>query len=324
MHQLLQSLDQLSRAYGLGRRTSIAKTLSGGHTHRVYRWQTETGSYIGKALNLKTVVGGIEALVTREAVASHWQQQALPVLPALKCDEQPYHQLGQTFWQVFPYIHPHHQPPAPERNAMVGTLLARMHNLSDTLSLSAGASLAAETAWNEKPLSWLTSPELAQTQTVKFWQQHAQLLAPLLEDSSPANSNQVISHGDFRPENVLWSADQQPILIDFERVGWHHPAVELWGAVLNWNQPQPSAWSPAAAQALVRAYQEAAQHPVSLEAHHLNQLLHYWMAWVCQTMTRCVTEESVSRQDLDKSCSQSLAFIGTILGDQLDFNILQT
>lgn len=53
--------------------------------------------------------------------------------------------------------------------------------------------------------------------------------------SQKVQADQVISHRDLDCKNILWDADQNPIVIDWESVGWVNPMSELMETALYWS-----------------------------------------------------------------------------------------
>ena len=125
----------------------------------------------------------------------------------------------------------------------MGEVLAQMHQVS--LS-RAGIDLAAlNNAFYDPHFSaerWKSLIDQALEKQIDKADQFARYLPLIIEVSESAEqalallkSQQVLTHRDMSPNNVVWENGRLPIIIDWELVGLLHPTVDLIGMAFDWS-----------------------------------------------------------------------------------------
>ncbi|BES63763.1 aminoglycoside phosphotransferase family protein [Gottschalkiaceae bacterium SANA] len=230
----LQSLfDQLI----LGKIVSQPERVYGGLLHKMLRVETEQGMYAVKQLNptIMKRTHVVEHLVYSELVARAAVQNGIPGITAIG-ESELVHQIGDAYFMIFPWSQA--QTISAERVGVehcvkVGKILADLHQLSSRFPLS-----VQEPQRDMEKIEWdsfLTDDEECRNlfesylPQLKIWDEKAYLV------SQKVQADQVISHRDLDCKNILWDADQNPIVIDWESVGWVNPMSELMEIALYWS-----------------------------------------------------------------------------------------
>ena len=213
--------------------------VTGGLMHKMYRVNTDNGTYAVKVLNpeiMKRPVA-LHNTINSEKIAACFQA-IIPVVSALEIDEKQIHELGGSYYMVFDWVEGTSIfPPkiTTENCSAIGDVLGKIH--STNLSIEGVSPEEGETkmfAWDKYGESlqgyetegWASRLKKA-LPDVKAWNQAACDVREIL------TKTMVISHRDLDPKNVLWNGNT-PWIIDWEAAGYVNPYQELLEVVNYW------------------------------------------------------------------------------------------
>lgn len=209
-------IEQLCARLNLGKPRDGLSSIAGGFHHRVWRLETESGTFVVKQLAPDTDLTD-EAVIRRynvtESIASKFAECGLSTVSAL-CQDGNYLQvIDAEAYLVFPWtdavalddgeVSTHHA-------LAVAKLLAKMH--------SADIEVAGVEAELGEP-----SRENDVDEMVSIAVKEGLKIAPLLSEQRPLlmriarqyhkalpllERRQIISHGDLDQKNVLWDSDE--------------------------------------------------------------------------------------------------------------------
>lgn len=121
----------------------------------------------------------------------------------------------------------------------------------------------------------------------------------------------MVSYADLDQKNVLWNADDKPILIDWESARKVNPTYEIVNASLDWNGITTDRFNEKRFIAMICAYKTAGGiiDKRVLEAAFYG-VLGNWFNWMAYNIKRaCVIEESAKKQVGIREVNQVLATI---------------
>ncbi len=312
IHQLCERLD-------LGTPRGRLAEVSGGFHHRMWRLNTQRGSFAIKQLADDMDMqdsATVERINATEITAREFAAQGVPALYSLASGRQHLHVLDGVGYLVYPWT----DATACGKNSIdksqaitVAGLLARIHRsdihvpeLQDLPSLP----LTAQRV--------IGLVQLARQRNVR----ESQLLEDRLEDlltaaelQAPAMSllaqNQVISHGDLDHKNVLWDKAGTPLIIDWESARRLNPTYELLLEALDWGGITAS-FETAPFVTFIEAYIDAGGRIVSGQVAAVGDAIQAtWVEWLLFNVGRAVgvhdaRQRAVGLDQVDLSVSTLL------------------
>ena len=285
--------SQLCRLYAIGALVSPPEQVAGGLLHRMYRLRTAHGEYAVKVLhpNLVQEPDARERYRLSERIAAAVAAAHLPAVAALETAGDTIHDLGQATVMVYPWVDGQALSSAsagPDRARQIGGILGRIHALrlhfaalqppplrcySDAdWTLLVDEAHRKQTAWAQELRSAL--PEIA------AWSRLS------VEARQALQGTWVVSHSDLHQQNVLWSDEQTPWLIDWEAAGLEQPTKEALVAALEWSGLVAGAPDLAAFRAFLEAYRREAPLSSREAKHGLHACFGNWLGWLQFNMRR--------------------------------------
>jgi thiamine kinase-like enzyme len=297
-------VEYLCNRLGLGIPQGQLSRVSGGLQHRMWRLDTDSGTYAIKQLSSGS---SLDELETRqhynatEAVAEAFANQGIPAVFARRYDGDYLQVIEGAGYLAHPWREATALPVerVSEHHALrVARILARMH------SLELGFPQLKKHEFDEQSADNIVQlVELAQAFHTKLADTLQRGLPTFLEivDGQAAateilDRHLVISHGDLDQKNVLWDAGDDPWLIDWESARMLNPTYEILLEALNWS----GAWSmfdPGLFGNIILAYRQAGgviEGEAVTAAYHC--ILGDWVYWLMYNVGRCLDLEDADRR----------------------------
>jgi thiamine kinase-like enzyme len=276
----------------------------GGFHHKMWRLETDRGSYAIKQLSTDTDINDADTLShynTSEAIAEAFASRGVPAIFALKRDA--------TYLQVIDglgyLVHPWSDAVAlqaseiSENHALeVARILARMHTMDLVFPDLKQHEFDVH---SEENIGLLV--EFAQGFHVQCSATLKRGLPTFLEIARaqrPAiavlENHLVISHGDLDQKNVLWDAGGKPALIDWESARKLNPTHEILLEALNWSGIG-SRFNPDLFGKIISAYKVAGgviEHDSVTASYHC--ILSDWVNWLMYNVGRCFDPEDADQR----------------------------
>ncbi len=224
-----QQFEKLCRAYNLGNIIEEPKQLTGGLMHRMFKVQTNQGTYCIKVLNPEVMARptALDNMIRSEEIAFA-MKDLVPLVAAKRYNGIAVLEHEQQYYMVFDFIEGAsiYAPALSAKHCEVmGNLLGIIHNADVKVpGIEAEGADAPIFDWEyyaQKAcgLEWTEDYEKALPKLTQWNKQAAEAAQTLAQ-------HQVISHRDLDPKNVMWHNDQ-PTLIDWEAAGYINPYQEL-------------------------------------------------------------------------------------------------
>ena len=238
-HVHIQKLCAMMR---IGELIDAPEAVSGGFLHRMYSITTSQGKYAIKALNPQIMQrpDAMQNFIRSERIAERAANH-VPALPALQSDGVWMHEIDDQFYLVFPWVDGKCLKPSEVEDVhrgQIGSILADIHSMDFSgLGLSHEVSHSALIDWDdyaqkgqENHALW-ANQLLPMRDSLYAWNALAHQAEQFLA------VDQVISHRDLDPKNVMWHLDK-PILIDWESAGSINPMQDLVETALYWSEDE--------------------------------------------------------------------------------------
>lgn len=236
-------LQQLCQRLALGSPGAKPRQVHGGFHHRMWRVETERGTWAIKQLAPDTDLAD-PTIVTHfnrgEHAAALFSKAGIGSIHALDCEGAYLQLLDDDAYLVFPWTEYHALEGAAvsrEHALAVARLLARMHRCDLQLE---GAQFDDSPPVSEgKLLDMVALAAERQVEIAPALLEHLptlQKIARLHKAAAPLLARRtVLSHGDLDQKNVLWDGAGQPLLIDWESARLINPTFEAVLEALDWS-----------------------------------------------------------------------------------------
>ncbi len=294
--------------FQLGEVLLPVQLLEGGYSHKLWRLTTNQGCYVIKQLALPN-----EPLLRQfrqaEIIASHFQQAGIASITALAIQDEPLFSFADQTALVYPW-----QAGAILTDTTISTshaitiaqLLAKIHSLTLPLgpALDRLKTPLSDSQWSKIRADWESSFNNIELPflwaELSTWRERYQTAWQQLEP------RRVLSHGDIYQPNVIWTMSEQPVLIDWENAGWHHPGVELLGVIYNWSgiTGVTNDWN--LATRMWQTYQQFSSEPISLNQTIIDASLGSWLDWLAIVLQRIIDCQQHDLSNLSQQLLQTV------------------
>ena len=312
-----EEINNIMESLGLGAVVSDPIQVTGGLLHKMYRVNSDKGTYAVKVLNpeiMKRPVA-LQNTVNSEKIATGFRA-IIPVVSALEIDEKQIHELGGSYYMVFDWVEGASVfPPmiTPENCSAIGDVLGKIHstNLSiEGVSPEEGGAIMF--AWDKYGESlrgyetegWASCLKNA-LPDVKVWNQAA------CDAREVLTKTMVISHRDLDPKNVLWNG-YTPWIIDWEAAGYVNPYQELLEVVNYWADNGKGDLLKEHFDALLDAYTQYVKlENVDWDAVFAGSYMGM-LGWLEYNVKRALAPEAETADDIQLGKEQVLGTIGAL------------
>ncbi|HFL2714588.1 TPA: aminoglycoside phosphotransferase family protein [Legionella pneumophila] len=231
-----QVFQDLLNKIDLGRLIEKPYSFNGGALHKVYKLKTDKGIYAVKQLNSYVAAkpNFKKSYELSELIAYEFAKINIPAVHALSFNNEFVITIHSEYFILYPYVD--------------GSIIKDIHlsiNQIDSISSIYSAMHSAnlqisgvDTAHYDyfEDDYWIQLITQTQdTELIKLipeilrWNQMYYAYIPDLR------REEVISHRDMHIQNVLWTEDKQPHIIDWECAGLMNPMMEVIGYGLEWS-----------------------------------------------------------------------------------------
>lgn len=233
--------------------------LNGGFMHKMYRIDTEQGTYAVKLLNPFVMQRETAAAnyAQAEQIESLLEQQNIPILPALHFDGRKMQKIDEQYFYIFDYFwgKPLKSNEITEYHCEeMGKVLAKIHNI-DKKTGSEG--------FCEISVNWEFYLAEMKKVDMRLYELLVKTFSIISDSQNKGNqarkklpSTVSICHNDMDCKNVLWNGKDYRI-IDLECLSYSNPFVELFELALCWSGYEDCRIDFRRFQTFLRGYQNA-------------------------------------------------------------------
>ncbi|MBO4325615.1 MAG: aminoglycoside phosphotransferase family protein [Lachnospiraceae bacterium] len=297
------TIERLLKQCGLGDLAGDITPVSGGLMHRMYKVQTEQGTYAVKHLN-PTIMKRSQAMdnyKTAEALEAVLEANRLPVVPAMTFAGKKMQELDGDYF----YIYRWQQGSITDWNNITaeqcrkaGEILGRIHAIDSSLAepeapeifetdFTEYAQLAAE---KESPVAEVISDNLELLRNAKRKLNNARRSLPSL---------QCICDDDMDPKNVMWY-EGNPYVIDLECLSYGNPVASCMDLSLQWAGIVNGKYSRDCLIAFHKGYRSAFDNGFR-DYDQLFGIAYTWLEWLEYNVRRALGLEGNGEEALGES-----------------------
>ncbi len=231
-------LMKIAEAYNFGEIKSNPKQITGGRLHQLWKIDTEHTSYAVKKLNPNLIVqkGGFENFRMTESIATAFCDNEIPVNLALNYQGDPLFEINNSVYMIFKWIEGNslsRQKLTLQQTYQIGLLLGKLHAADLNLTGKEPDNFYfSESHWCQL-IKCVAKKNFPQLQKLQQLLPHInEMNKKSLDANEKLKHHCVISHRDIDYENIIWNANNSPVVIDWELAGLINPLVELLGTAL--------------------------------------------------------------------------------------------
>lgn len=257
----MKKIYELCENYNLGCLKEEPETVTGGLLHKMYHVSTDKGEYAIKALN-PNIMKRTEALqhTINSEIVSNALADVIPLVAA-KCFEGKHIiEFDGSFYVIFDWLDGKSVfvPNISEYHCeQVGRILGKIH-AADIKVAGMEKSRDCRIVYD-----WNMLLEKARQSNTKCFSVLEENIADIIRWDEHVVSalqqlseNQVISHRDLDPKNIMWKNDK-PYIIDWEAAGYVNPFQELIEVLNYWIPDETGKYNKAKFDVLIQAYTES-------------------------------------------------------------------
>lgn len=217
------------------------REISGGLLHKMYKIETDKGTYAVKRLN-EEIISRPEAhnnYILSEKFASYSKGNMISAVCAKNKNDLPWTIIDNRYYMVFDWIEAHSLNQNEIENnhlLIISELLSRLHQLNyqsdlvnrefKTIDFKDFEQIINDVS--DDVFAWGISKHQL-IENIKKW------INLYNESMCELSHNQIISHRDLDSKNVLWK-EGKPYIIDWESAGYINPTIELIDVATNWSR----------------------------------------------------------------------------------------
>ena len=305
----MDKIEKLCKIYGLGNLNKEPEMVTGGLMHKMYHVSTDQGEYAIKLLN-PNIMKRTEALknTVNSEIVSNALINVVPLVAAKCFVGKHIIELDGSFYVIFDWLDGNSIfiPNISEYHCeQIGRILGKIHAVNIKIdSIEKPHNIRNEYDWNmllEKAQQCNTECYLVLRESlvdVMRWDNH--VVSGLYEVSQ----NQVISHRDLDPKNVMWK-NEVPYIIDWEAAGYVNPFQELIEVLNYWISDETGKYNKEKFDAMIQAYTESINiSNVSWDAV-LNCSFDGMLGWLEYSVKRALGMEGTDNRDQQEGIQQT-------------------
>lgn len=315
----MESLVEISKYFNLGETKPEVTQVTGGLMHKMWRVQTDIGTFAIKELNPEVISRpkAKQDYLDSEIIVKKMKNNGIPSIPALTINNNPLFENDKGTFMVFPWVEGKALIGEPSLNQVfkVGEILGKIHSLK--LTDNNQTSTYEETTsvdWSglitqaEKGhLEWFESATDMKEKLITIASSHPEIMNDL-------NKRQVISHKDMDKKNILWQEDGSPVVIDWESAGAINPGVDLIGTTLDWCGLHEGKVNKSLIENFLKGYSSAGGTFTEDPKIILQAIAGNWLEWLAYNMKRSIPENGFP-EDEQKIGINEVSKVLTILNN---------
>jgi thiamine kinase-like enzyme len=244
--------------YNLGNLLRPPIMVTGGLMHKMFRVITEIGEYAVKVLNpdIMKREQALRNMISSEQISNKFKSE-ISLIAAKEILGQHVIAFNSYYLMVFDWIDARSLFGAEIKEfhcKEIGKALGKMHSLSIEIhGKSKNVSIREMFSWED----YLHEAKLQQTEWFSIYKDNIEKIikwdVEVINGLLELSNNQVISHRDLDPKNVMWK-NNELYIIDWEAAGYVNPFQELVEVLNYWTVDVNGKYDKAKFDALLSEY----------------------------------------------------------------------
>lgn len=234
------NIEEFCKKYNFGKVYNISK-LSGGLMHKMFKVETEKGTYCIKVLNPEVMNRdtAYNNFVVSERISNLAKDNNIPVSNALNINNNFINKHNDNYYMIFDYVEGKvlkDNEITTEHCKKIGNILAHIH-LLDYTKLNIESDIKKRNTlydWESYIKNFNFNTMIYKDLYLANYKKYNSLLKRCNERYNSSNKNLSICHNDMDTKNVMWNNDE-PIIIDWECASISNPERELLEEALCWS-----------------------------------------------------------------------------------------
>ena len=269
-------LEMTIKKLKLGTALIHFEPLLGGAIHKMWKVETEHGHFAIKEINdhITEKPTFLESYEISEQISDLLHQNGIPSVSALKINNHYLHEISSKWFIVYPFVIGKITDIDQLKRSQIekiGNIFAQIHALKLNLK---GVDTAYYDLCDNK--HWTNLINLAQISELNT------LLPKILSWNDQyknsiefLNQNLVITHRDLHHLNVLWDAQSQPHVIDWESAGLMNPLLEIIGYGFEWGDIISGSFQADITKTVLESYREKSNTKINQ-----SDIRHAFYGWI--------------------------------------------
>ncbi len=282
-------MHDVAEAFDLGEPTGRMVELAGGRAHRIWKLDTDRGSFVVKRLNPDLVgrpgvLGVINDKIRLELAA--FEDGVVMAEPIRRPDGAILVELTSADEPKIVRVHRCVNGRRPTWSAATEHMCSR---IGRALAVShRHASVRDPDLPSPPPVrpqdAWVALAERGAAGG-RPWADELAAVLPVIEQArdiivaAVTDVKLVRGHGEIDQRNVLLADEDEPVILDWDGVLFMDPTAELVTAAMHWSGVNVGEPDPSSMTALISGYHAAGGRLESLERRHFGMWLAYELGW---------------------------------------------
>lgn len=319
--------------YGLGELKGDITTVSGGLMHKMFKVQTNKGTYAVKCLNPEIMKrpGAFDNYKRAEALESILEDNGIPIVPALTFDGQKMLREDDRYFYIFNWQEGHITDPdniTKEQCYKAGEILGRIHAIQGDIEVHSSTSEHGELHPVVHDNNESSAPELSnidfhayienarkqESNISKVIEENLELLKyaqnQLNEARKKLPTMKAISNDDMDPKNIMWH-NGEPFVIDLECLDYSNPISSCLDLSLQWAGTVNEKFNSDNLEAFYKGYLSAYDNGFR-SYDELYGIAYTWLEWLEYNLKRAIGIEGTTDEDINLGASETINTISRI------------
>ena len=328
-----KAIKSLFAIYDLGNISGEIIPVSGGLMHKMYKVQTDKGTYAVKCLNPEIMKrpGVFDNYKRAEALEAILEENKIPIVPALTFDCKKMLEEDGRYFYIFNWQEGHITDPdniTKEQCYKAGEILGRIHAIQGDIEVHLCTSEHDELHLVDHDNNESCDSELSQIDFHTYLEKAKEkesTIAQILE----ANLNlleyaqnqlnearkklphmKAISNDDMDPKNIMWH-NGEPLVIDLECLDYSNPISSCLDLSLQWAGTVNEKFNSENLAAFYKGYLNAYDNGFR-SYDELYGIAYTWLEWLEYNLKRALGLEGVTHEDIKLGVSETIKTIDRI------------
>ncbi|MBS0286702.1 MAG: phosphotransferase [Proteobacteria bacterium] len=302
-------LVKMLEHFNLGQPIHAPQRVHGGLLHIMWHIDTSNGSYAVKQLS-KNINLNDEKVVRNyeltECIAHQFANKGIPAVYAISKNGKHLFIVDNSGYLLYPWIDAKvlGQDAINQTRALeIACILAKIHLIN--LNLNDLDEPEFDIHSNQSLMELVDLAERKKVVFSDYLQNNLNNLLNINENYLNAiamlNGNIVISHGDLDQKNVMWTAENKPLLIDWESARKLNPTYEIINAALDWSGITTK-FDIDLFRSMIKSYKDAEGiiDKESIDAAFWG-VLGNWINWTVYNIKRVIEPQNIEEKKLGEA-----------------------